>query len=310
MIKKVTNFRAWMKRVSAELNRLKHLETALEQSKMLSAQAISKFNLQQTELILENFNISEFQVFSQWGDDGLIDFLINYLEIKEQRFVEFGVENYTEANTRYLLMNKNWSGLVMDGSEDNIVQIKNSSLYVRHELTAASHFITAENINELLVKYGYTGNIGLLHIDIDGNDYWVWKAIDVASPVVVILEYNAVFGTDKSWVVPYNPQFVRSQTHFSNLYWGSSLRAQCELAESKGYSFIGCNSNGNNAYFVQNSHLKNLKVQSVESGFKNSKFRESRDKSGKLSFKTGSERLEAIRGLEVLNMHTNRIEKI
>jgi hypothetical protein len=310
MISKIANFRAWMNRVSAELKRLQHLEISVHQSKMLNAQAISRINFQQTESILENINLAEFQVFSQWGDDGLIDFLVTYLEIEDQRFVEFGVENYTEANTRYLLMNKNWSGLIMDGSPENITHIKNSLLYVRHDLTAESHFITAENINQLLIDYGFEGKIGLLHIDIDGNDYWVWKAIDVASPVIVILEYNAVFGTDKSWVVPYHPQFFRTEMHYSNLYWGSSLRAQCELAQSKGYSFVGCNNNGNNAYFVQNAHLKNLKVQSVESGFRNSKFRESRDSTGKLSFISGSNRIEEIRGLEVLNIHTNQIEKI
>ena len=91
-------------------------------------------------------------------------------------------------------------------------------------------------------------------------------------PIVVIVEYNSVFGNMHAITVPYNAQFDRTQAHFSNLYWGCSLKALTMLAEKKGYSFVGCNSNGNNAYFIRNDKLGPLKVLSAEEGYVESIF--------------------------------------
>jgi hypothetical protein len=253
---------------------------------------------------------NEFQVYSQWGDDGIIEFLVNYLNIDDKRFVEFGVENYQECNTRFLLINENWTGLIMDGSAENISQVKNEGIYWKYNLTAIAEFINAENINDILSRHGFTGNIGLLHIDIDGNDYWVWNAIEVASPVIMILEYNSVFGPDNPWTISYQPDFIRSRAHYSNLYYGSSLLSLCDLAEKKGYAFIGCNSNGNNAYFVRKDKVKDLKQLTASGGYVLSKFSESRDQSGNLTFLRSDDRLQLLKGLPIYNTRTNRIEKI
>jgi hypothetical protein len=251
----------------------------------------------------------EFRVFSQYGDDGIIQFLIRRLGITVEAFVEFGVENYREANTRFLLLNNNWKGLIIDGSEKNMAEVKREELYWRHELTAVAAFVTAENINQLLSANGFTGETGILHIDIDGNDYWVWKAINVIDPTIVIMEYNAVFG-ENFWTVPYDATFYRTKKHHSNLYFGASLTALNQLAGEKGYIFAGCNSNGNNAYFVKKEKLNGLAVPSVSHGFVNSKFRESRDESGNLTYATGQRRLELLRGMKVFNTQTQRLETI
>ncbi|RYX92485.1 hypothetical protein EON78_06435, partial [bacterium] len=113
--------------------------------------------------ILEDIHKAEFQVFSQWGDDGIIHFLVNYLDIPNQTFVEFGVENYTECNTRFLLVNDNWSGLIMDGSSAHMSAVRNESIYWRYDLKAVDTFVTAENINDLLWSNGFAGEIGLLY---------------------------------------------------------------------------------------------------------------------------------------------------
>ena len=181
----------------------------------------------------------EFKVFSQFGDDGIIQYLINKLQIKNRTFVEFGVSDYFESNTRFLLLKDNWSGLIMDGSDYNINFIKKSDYYWRHDLTAVSNFVTRENINDLILQNEYKGEIGLLHVDLDGNDYWVWEKIDVVDPILVIMEYNSVFGPERNISVPYQENFVRTKAHSSNLYWGASLGALCNLAEKKGYYFIG-----------------------------------------------------------------------
>lgn len=259
---------------------------------------------------LSNLQEAEFKVFSQWGDDGIIQYLIHYLDFPNTSFVEFGVEDYKESNTRFLLMNNNWSGLVMDGSESHIAAIKKSEFYWKYDLTAINAFITVENINTLISDAGFSGEIGLLHIDIDGNDYWIWKALEIVQPILMIVEYNSVFGSERSITVPYEAQFVRSQAHYSNLYAGASLGALCDLASEKGYCFVGSNSAGNNAYFIKNGYQKELKKLSLKEGYVQSKFRESRNENGELTYLRGDDRLQEIKGLPIYNTKSNLIEKI
>lgn len=258
--------------------------------------------------ILKNIQKAEFKVFSQWGDDGIIQFLINYLEIKNKTFVEFGVENYRESNTRFLLINDNWTGLVFDCSENYINEIKASELYWKYDLIAAKAFITRENINSLITMNGFKGEVGILHIDLDGNDYWIWKAIDVISPSIVIMEYVSVLGIENPYTIPYSNNFTRSEYHYTQSCYGSSLLSLCDLAKEKGYTFVGSNSAGNNAYFVKNSIKKDLKELTVEEGYVKSKFREARDKDGNLSFVRDNKRREIIKGCKVYNTRTNKIE--
>ena len=253
----------------------------------------------------------EFKIFSQWGDDGIIQWLVNNLEFSNRTFIEFGVENYRESNTRFLMMNNNWSGLVMDGSESNVEQIINSEYFWKYTLSAKAVFIDIDNINSLLSSSGFDKEIGILHIDLDGNDYWIWKEINVISPIIVILEYNSIFGIDRAITIPYDKVFSRTNAHYSNLYWGASLRALHQLSANKGYSFIGCNSAGNNAYFVRKDKLNDsVRKVSLESGYMISKYRESRDLEGRLTYLTGLDRIEAIRGMPVYNVDTNQIEKL
>lgn len=252
----------------------------------------------------------EFKVFSQWGDDGIIQFLINKLDIRNKTFIEFGVADYNESNTRFLMMNDNWSGLVLDGSLSNVAKIKNSYYYWRFDLIAKHAFVTKENINNLIREEGFGGEIGLLHIDIDGNDYWLWQSIEVVKPIIVIMEYNSIFGYERPITIPYSYDFDRTKAHSSNLYAGSSILSLCDLATQKGYSFIGSNSAGNNAYFVLNDYLKFFKPLTAKEGYVESKFRESRDEQGNLTFLRGQDRLKLIEGMPVYNTRTNQLENI
>lgn len=259
---------------------------------------------------IQNLSDAEFKVFSQWGDDGIIQYLINHLSIENKTFIEFGVEDYQEANTRFLIVNDNWSGLVLDGSSENILKIKKDEIFWKYDLRAKSAFITAENINELIKEEGIEGEVGLLHIDIDGNDYWIWKALEVVDPIIMIVEYNSIFGSKRAITIPYSDDFYRFKAHYSGLYAGASLKALCDLAEKKGYNFIGCNSAGNNAYFVKIGYCKDLKILNSETGYLESKFRESRDENGKLNYKRAGDRIEVIKDMPIYNTDTNQIEKI
>jgi hypothetical protein len=286
------------------------LQQNIDDIKVLHGKLLETMSLNKVDIILANIQNAEFKIFSQWGDDGIISFLVVYLEIDCKVFIEFGVEDYTESNTRLLLKKNNWRGMVMDGSKKNIKRIKKDNIYWQHELLAEEIFITRENINAIINDSGFYGEIGLLHIDIDGNDYWIWKEIDVIKPIIVIVEYNSVFAADKAWTVPYDPLFVRSKAHHSCLFYGASLKALVQLGAAKGYSLIGSNSNGNNAYFVRNDRMKDLEPLTAEEGYMESKFRESRDKKGNYTFISGAERLELLRGLNIYNVEKNKTETI
>jgi hypothetical protein len=221
----------------------------------------------------DNLNDYEFRVFSQWGEDGIIQHLVRNLDIPRKHFVEFGVEDYRESNTRFLLVNNNWSGLVMDASAANIQRITQDMIYWAYDLTPVQAFITRENINELLRKNNVTGEIGLLSIDIDGNDFWVWQAIEVINPIIVVIEYNHRFGPQAAVTIPYKENFDRNKTDLAPIYFGASLQALCWLAKRKGYVFVGCSSSGVNAFFVrrdkQPPHIREL---SPEEGYFEGKF--------------------------------------
>ena len=288
-------------------NDLSKLEKLITGQKILSAKSLINSYDYSQNLPLSAY---EFTVFSQWGDDGIIQYLINRLDIKSKYFVEFGVENYTEANTRFLLINNNWGGLIMDGSKANIDEVKNSEIYWKYDLKALDVFITTDNINKLIVENETPEDLGILSIDIDGNDYWIWENIDTINPIIVIAEYNSVFGIDKPWSVPYQADFVRTEAHFSNLYFGCSLLSLCDLANKKGYYFVGCNAAGNNSYFIRKDKIGPLKALSAEEGYVCSVFKESRNKEGYLSYLSGDKRLEILKGMPIFNTRTHRLETI
>ena len=250
---------------------------------------------------IRNLSDVEFQGFSQWGEDGIIDWLVERLPGIPETFVEFGVEDYREANTRLLLQLRNWRGLVMDGSEANIRSIQAQDLYWRHELTARCAFIDRDNINQVIGSSGFQGDIGLLSIDIDGNDYWIWQAIGAVSPVIVVCEYNAVLGDRYALTVPYRADFQRTREHHSNLYFGASIRALVALGKSKGYTFVGTTSTGCNAFFVRNDHADLIAAALEGICAFPSKFREARDSAGGLLFTSGIQRRTLIDHLALMD---------
>lgn len=287
---------------------LKYNNEILEKLDVMSmAQAAMLIKENNKKKDITSISDVEFKVYSQWGEDGIIQYLINNIDIKNKYFIEFGVENYTESNTRFLLKNNNWSGLIIDGDKKNIEYVKKDKIYWRHDLIALNAFITKDNINQIFMKHGIEGNIGLLSIDIDGNDYWIWKCIEVIEPLIVICEYNSIFGKDYAVTVPYKDNFIRTREHFSNLYFGASIKALCLLAKEKGYKFIGSTSAGNDAFFVRNDVSAPFKEVTVEEGYTVSKFRESRDIKGNLTYVSGVERLNLISEMSLYNIEDDII---
>jgi hypothetical protein len=259
----------------------------------------------------ERLSDAEFRVHSQFGEDGIIQYLIGRVPIEHDVFVEFGVEDYRESNTRFLLCNDNWRGLILDGGTRHIDFVQSNPIGWRHDIDARSLFVTRDNINGALSEAGVAGDIGLLSIDIDGNDYWVLDAIDAVSPRILIAEYNSTFGPDAAVSVPYDPRFERAKAHRSNLYWGASLAALCLAAERKRLAFVGSNSAGNNAFFVRRDVLGDIPTLTPQEGWIDARFRESRDPWGNLTYIDGrSARIAAIADLPLVEVATGAITTV
>jgi len=190
--------------------------------------------------MLHDLERYERQVYSQCGEDGVIAHIFECIGTTNRFFVEFGARNGEElSNTANLRLHHGWRGLLMDGDappEDPLV---------RQEL------ITAENINALLAKYEVPRRPDLLSIDIDGNDYWVWKALKAFLPRVVIIEYNVFFGLHIRKAMAYNPRHVWDET----TYHGASLAALHALGHHKDYALVYTDTYAPNAYFVLRSEL-------------------------------------------------------
>jgi len=291
----------------SKLNKL--LTQEFDKVKLISAVSIVK-NIKENAGKFENIQDAEFSVFSQWGDDGIIQYLIHTIGITNKTFIEFGVENYREANTRFLLINNNWKGLVIDGSEKNIQFIKNDSISWNYSLNSVAKFITKENLNSLIENNGFKGEIGLLHIDVDGNDYWLWECLNIVNPEIVIVEYNSVFGNKKPISVPYKADFFVTKEHYSNLYFGASLKALEYLANKKGYFLVGSNSNGNNAYFVRNDKMIGLSKMTSEEAYVACKFKQNRDPNYSLTLIDDSIMISNCGDLPVINVINNETIKL
>jgi hypothetical protein len=271
-------------------------------------QALGRIEARQTaDVRAGDLAAAEFKVSSQFGEDGIIEHLIRNVPIERQIFIEFGVESYVEANTRFLLRNRNWSGLIMDGSAELMERVRGDAIYWRHNLKAVHAFITRENINGLISGQGLGGDVGLLSVDIDGNDYWVWEAISCISPRIVIVEYNSLYGPDAKVAVPYEPAFFRSAAHYSGVYYGCSVAALVHLAEKKGYQFVGTNAAANNAFFVRRDVGSKFPPVTVAQDFKMTQIRQSRSKDGVLNYLDGEAALREIADMPVIDVETGAL---
>ncbi len=195
-----------------------------------------------------------FKLYSQCDEDGIIQEIFRRVGVTNRCFVEFGVEAGTECNTAKLLV-EGWNGLWIEGNPQQAPRIRTTfgPLLGNGRLKLVEAFVVAENIDGLLEKGGVSGEIDLLSIDIDNNDYWVWKAINRINPRVVAIEYNAALRPPMSLVVPYQPDRAWD---YSTSYFGASLEAFVRLGRSKGYRLVGCNFSGVNAFFVRDDIAK------------------------------------------------------
>jgi hypothetical protein len=208
-----------------------------------------------------------FKVFSQFEEDGKLLFLFSVIGMDNKIFIEIGSNDGVNSNSANLYFNFGWYGLFIDGSRKSIARGKKFFAKYPHPWFYQPKFVCdmvkRENINQLIGDAGFKGEIGLLSIDIDGNDYWVWEALEVVDPKVVIIETHNEFGFENI-VVPYDPDYFYPGKH--PIYHGASPIAMCNLAKKKGYRLVGANDLGFNLIFVKNGIADDLIPEvSVES---------------------------------------------
>ena len=193
----------------------------------------------------------EYSFLSQNGEDGIIRFLFDEIGFETRRFVEFGF-GAKQCNALRLVLREGFQGLLMDGSAENCDFFNMGARKLGLEgVEAYRTFLDRENLNPTIAGRGISGAVDFLSLDVDGNDYWLWEALDCISPRVVCIEYNAGIGPALSLTVPYDPRFERYAKHPSGFFHGASLKALEALGVRKGYRLIGCDSTGTNAFFLR-----------------------------------------------------------
>lgn len=208
--------------------------------------------------MLPNFNDTGFKVFSQFEEDGKLLYLFSILGTENKIFVDIGSNDGINSNCANLAINFGWHGLFIDADKKAIAIGKDFYKKIPNKWSLKpifkTAFITPENINSLISGEGFEGSIDLLSIDIDSNDYWVWKAIECVNPKVVVIESQLAFGKE-NLIVPYTNK-VNNALENDN-YYGASTFALNKLAESKNYRLVGSNNYGNNLFFVKNGFEEN-----------------------------------------------------
>lgn len=212
---------------------------------------------------------AEVKVFSQFGEDGIIDFILYNLSIEKPTFVEIGVEDYSESNTRFLFQRTSSKGLIIDSRKDlkKIVFNILGNYSFKGQLSVVSDFIDSDNIINILKNtdnYDWF-DADIFSIDIDGIDYWILeKVLPKLNSKLIIIEYNPLFGGLKEVSIPYDKKFNRTDYHQTNLCWGASLLAYYNLLEKYNYKFIGSNLNNHNGFWIHSNNLKNFKIDPIK----------------------------------------------
>lgn len=227
----------------------------------------------------------EFSGFSQNGEDGILDILLGNLQSKNRYFIEIGAADGIENNTGWLLVAEKYSGMLIEGSENLVERAKRT--VVGYSIGAECHnmFVTKESVSDV-VKMSLHKDPDVFSLDIDGNDFHIAQAImnEGLKPKIFVVEYNSVYGPERSMTIEYQSTFVFTKAHPTHLYYGVSISGWRNFFEQYGYRFVTVDRNGVNGFFVdpqyfEESFLDNLcGLEFVENQSQYKKFRMSNEK--------------------------------
>ena len=254
----------------------------------------------------------DYKIFSQNGEDGILDYLLYQLGIQKPKFLEIGVGDYSECNTRFIFERCSSKGTIIDLLDNLEEKVKKNVLLWKGELNIINKNINSENILKILNEYDTLNQLDLFSLDIDGIDYWILEKMPQNFSKIVVLEYNPSFGAELEITVPNIDNFNRTQYHYSNLCFGMSLKAAINLMDKKNFYFVGTNLFRNNAFFVSKDFIKekffkDLEVNDLYSSI-DANFTENRDVSGNLNYLKSKKRIEKILDCEVVDLSNYKNE--
>ncbi len=250
--------RKWLRRLvsPASINRVNavtHLDDRLYDLEARRAQLAEILLRPKFEALFASTARHEFRVFSQNGEDGVLLWLLSEIGAPVKTFVEIGIENGLECNTAVLAFVLGWDGLMVEADArgaaaarkvaERMLRGRSNRLEIREQYVRPADMPALTG----------SGPLGVLSIDVDGMDYWLWKAVSPAAPDIVVIEYNASMGPSESITVPYQDEFSASEAHPSGYYHGASLTALEKLGREKGYSLVAVEEAGVNAFFVRDA---------------------------------------------------------
>jgi hypothetical protein len=238
------------------LGQLRHLELELQaiqrHMRVVSLDPEAPYNLM----------AGRFRGRSQNEEDGITLGIFERAGVTTRRFVELGCGR-NGGNSGFLAAELGWSGLMVDAQDDLVAE---ASALNPATIVGVAAWLTRDSVNSLIEQHGFGGEIDLLSIDVDGNDYWIWEALTVCSPRLVIAEYNSIFGPQRSVVVPYSDNFDRHEHKgLQRVYYGASLQAFAALAKQKGYRLVAVEPRGVNAFWLRDDVANELPAQPARS---------------------------------------------
>jgi len=235
----------------------RHRDTHAPESQLVLYQMYRAMAAQRTAT-LPAFTEVGFRCHSQFEEDGILLYIFGLIGTTNRTCVEICAGNGIECNTANLILHHGWWGHLFDGDPRQVAEgvefYRSSKDTFLHPPRFTHAWITAENVNDLIRASGVSGEVDLLSLDLDGMDYWVWKAIDCIKPRVVVCETHNVIGPEDALTIPYDPQFKATIPD----YHSASLAAMNKLAVAKGYRLVGTHRYGFNAFFVLNGIAEDL----------------------------------------------------
>ena len=256
-------WQATLDEISARLDKLERVVTDLKQNIDLLPAIVRRLYLDGMSLPAPYDLLSQrFGYLSQNEEDGLLLALFKRIGTTDRRFVEIGC-GMNGGNSGFLAQECGWRGLMVDAKTASIDKV--TVRFKGHPVQTVKQRVTREGVNVLLEKFGFTGEIDLLSIDIDGMDYWVWEAMTACSPRVVAVEYNWLFGAERAVTIPYSSEFDLGAIG-NRGYRGASLAALAHLGRSKGYRLVA--TERVNAFFVRNDLAPEMREIEVARGYR------------------------------------------
>jgi hypothetical protein len=255
---------------------------------------------------------AEIRVFSQWGEDGILTYLLDSLGIAKPKILEIGAGNFEECNSRFQAEFRNASVYAVDLRSDLKSNCKTLDVFWRSVIIPVNDYVTPTNINlHIDSAKSLLGGLDIFSLDVDGNDYWILLESDLSGISIVVCEYNPLFGHTQSVTVPRDDFFSRETKHFSWLYYGMSIKASITAMQKKGFVFCGSNLAGNNAFFVREELVNKLNLDMPSTtnlvGNTDWRVREARDENGQLNFLFGDDRSSLIKSLKVIETESNSL---